>query len=85
VTIGEMDYAVRKAQESFDRWNDCTGLIQKFCSYYYEALAEIETACRIGARVASGLAIRFDEDNQLIDDETKAIPDEIDENEDAAI
>lgn len=68
MTRGEKEYAIRKAQESFDRWNDVTGLITKFCGYYYEALAEIETAAIIGARVASGLAIRFNADGQLIDD-----------------
>ena len=68
---GQMEYAIRKAHESFDRWNDCTGLIPKFCGYYYEALAEIETAVRIGARVATGLKIRFDDENQLIDDEER--------------
>jgi hypothetical protein len=66
--ISQINYAIRKAHESFDRWNDCTGLITKFCGYYEEALAEIETAVRIGARVALGLKIRFDEDGQLIDD-----------------
>ncbi len=71
MTVGQIEYAVRKAHESFDRWNDCTGLIPKFCGYYYEALAEIETAVRIGARVAIGLKIRFDEGNELIDDDTK--------------
>jgi hypothetical protein len=66
--ISQINYAIRKAHESFDRWNDCTGLITKFCGYYSEALAEIETAVRIGARVALGLKIRFDEDGELIDD-----------------
>lgn len=71
MTKGEMEYAIRKAQEDFDRWNDATGLIQKFSGYYYEALAEIATAARIGARVACGLRIVFDEGGQLIDDGTK--------------
>jgi hypothetical protein len=69
LTVGQKEYAIRKAQESFDRWNDCTGLIPKFCSYYYEALAEIETACIIGMSVASGLDIKFDEGGELIDDD----------------
>ncbi len=69
--VGQIEYAIRKAHESFDRWNDCTGLIPKFCGYYFEALAEIETAVRIGARVAIGLKIRFDEDDQLIDDDAR--------------
>ena len=68
---GQIEYAIRKAQEDFDRWNDVTGLIQKFGGYYYEALGEIETAVRIGARVALGLKIRFDENGLLIDDDEK--------------
>lgn len=70
---GQVAYAIRKAHESFDRWNDTTGLIPKFSGYYYEALAEIETATRIGARVACGLKIRFDEDGELIDDDTREV------------
>ena len=66
---GQMEYAIRKAHEAFDRWNDCTGLIPKFSGYYYETLGEIETAVRIGARVALDLEIHFDECGQLIDDE----------------
>jgi hypothetical protein len=68
---GKIEYAIRKSHESFDRWNDVTGLIQKFCGYYYEALGEIETAVRIGARVALGLKVRFDESGQLIDDDER--------------
>lgn len=68
MTQGQIEYAIRKAHESFDRWNDVTGLIPKFSGYYYEALAEIETATRIGARVACGLEVRFDEDGGLIDE-----------------
>jgi hypothetical protein len=70
---GKLEYAIRKAQESFDRWNDTTGVIQKFSGYYYEALGEIETAVRIGTRVALGLKVQFDESGQLIDDEGKEV------------
>jgi hypothetical protein len=70
---GKLEYAVRKAQESFDCWNDVTGVIQKFSGYYYEALGEIETAVRIGARVTLGLKVQFDKDGQLIDDEGKEV------------
>ena len=68
---GQIDYAIRKAHEAFDRWNDCTGLIPKFCGYYYEALAQVETSVRIGIRVALGLRIQFDDGGELIDDDTK--------------
>ena len=68
---GQIDYAVRKAQETFDTWNDCTGLIPKFSGYYYEALGAIEEAAIIGIRVATGYKIRFDADGKLIDDQEK--------------
>jgi len=29
MTVGELDYAVRQAQNNFDRWNDATGAISK--------------------------------------------------------
>jgi hypothetical protein len=64
---GKLEYAVRKAHESFDRWNDVTGVIPKFSAYYYEALAEIETDVKIGAKVALGFDIEFDEDFNLVE------------------
>ena len=63
---GEIEYAIRKACEGFDRWNDRTGLIPKFCGYYYEALSVIEDATRIGAMVACGIDIQFDGGGELI-------------------
>ena len=48
---GQIEYAIRKAHEDFDRWNDCTGLIPKFCGYYYEALGEIEAGEEIARAV----------------------------------
>lgn len=64
---GQLDYAIRKAHESFDKWNDCTGLIPKFSGYYFEALAEIETAVKIGAIVACGKDVVFDENDELVE------------------
>ena len=52
MTIGELDYAIRKAQNNFDKWNDATGVPSKGCSWYYEILSLIEDAVEIGARVA---------------------------------
>ena len=68
MTTPELEYAVRKAQENFDRWNDVTGFVPKFAGYYYEILAVIEDAVKIGARVANHLKVRFDTDGTLIDD-----------------
>jgi len=50
--IGELDYAIRKALNVFDEWNDVTGLITKHTGYYYEAQACIADAVKIGAKVA---------------------------------
>ena len=71
MTKGEIEYAIRKAHENFDRWNDVTGFIPKFSGYYYEALAVVEDAVKIGSRVACHLQIRFDDDGNLIDDDEK--------------
>jgi hypothetical protein len=65
MTKGEREYAVRKAHEVFDRWNDVTGYIPKLGGYYYEALGVIEDAVDIGAMVALGLPIEFDDDERL--------------------
>jgi len=52
MTKGEVSYAIRKAQGLFDEWNDVTGAISKRNSWYFEVLAVIEDAVRIGALVA---------------------------------
>lgn len=49
---GELEYAIRKAQNLFDEWNDVTGVPVKGCSWYYEILSIIEGAVKIGAKVA---------------------------------
>lgn len=71
---GEMEYAIRKAHNSFDAWNDTTGIFAKHTGYYYEALAQIETSVRIGARVASGLDVQLEEDGSLIDNDPLSAP-----------
>lgn len=49
---GEVDYAIRKAQDNFDEWNDSTGAISKSNSWYGECLSVVEQAARIGAKIA---------------------------------
>jgi len=49
---GQLDYAARKALDRFDEWNDCTGTIIKFSSYYYELCGIISDAVKIGAKIA---------------------------------
>jgi len=47
-TRGEVEYAVRRALNKFDEWNDVTGKFPKFSGYYYEIQAVIEDAVHCG-------------------------------------
>lgn len=53
MTKGELDYAIRKALNDFDEWNDITGLVPKGTGYYYELQGVIEEAVKTGAKIAS--------------------------------
>lgn len=70
MTRGQREYAIRKAAERFDRWRDHYDIINRFGTYYYEALGCVEDAVVIGIRVALGLRIRF-QDGNLVDDDAK--------------
>jgi len=65
---GQLDYAKRRALELFDAWNDVTGFIPKFTSYYYELCAVIENATEVGCMVTLGIPIII-ENGELIKDE----------------
>ncbi len=39
-TKGEVDYAVRRALNKFDEWNEVSGVFTKFSGYYYPILRE---------------------------------------------
>lgn len=67
---GELEYAIRQAHNRFDQWNDATGIFDKHTGYYYEALATIEDAVKIGAMVSSGMEIKYDDCDQLIEEIT---------------
>lgn len=54
MTKGEVEFAIRKALNNFDEWNDVTGVISKGESYYYEMQGVIEDSVRIGCKVACG-------------------------------
>lgn len=54
-TKGEIGFAIRRALNIFDKWNDCTGVVPKFSSYYYEMQGCIEDAVRCGVQVAVGV------------------------------
>ena len=62
---GQHKYATRKAHELFDAWNDITGVFPKFNSYYYEILAVIEDAVRVGSMVALGIEFKI-KDGEII-------------------
>lgn len=59
--VGEKEFANRKAQEVFDRWNDITGVIAKHTSYYYEIMSVIEDAVDIGAKTALGIEVKVED------------------------
>jgi len=52
---GEIEYAVRRAHNIFDYWNEQTGFVGKFTGYYYELLSVIEDAVHCGTQVAVGV------------------------------
>ena len=51
---GELDNAIRRALNLFDKWNDVTGCFVKNSGYYYEMQAVIEDAVHCGAQQACG-------------------------------
>lgn len=52
--VGELRSAIRRAQNLFDNWNQCTGQFQPGSSYYDEAQSLIEDAVHCGAQAATG-------------------------------
>jgi hypothetical protein len=52
MTVGELEDAKRRALNLFDKWNDCTGAVQKGTSIYYEMQGCIEDAVECGAQAA---------------------------------
>lgn len=67
MTVGKLEYAVRKAQERFDEWNDTSGIFTKHSGYYYEALATITDAVKIGIFTELGIEIEYDENGDLLE------------------
>jgi hypothetical protein len=51
-TVGEIEFAKRRARNLFDEWNDVTGVIGKFSGYYYEVMACIDDAVDCGFQTA---------------------------------
>ena len=55
VTKGEMEFAVRRALNLLDKWNDTTGAVAKFSSWYYELQGVVEDAVHCGVQQALGV------------------------------
>ena len=52
---GELKDAERRALNILDKWNDCTGVVPRGGSYYYELQGVIEDAVKCGAQAACGV------------------------------
>ena len=52
---GQLDSAIRRALNLFDKWNDVTGFVPKHTGYYYELQSVIEDAVHCGAQEATGV------------------------------
>ena len=65
MTNGKISYAERQALNMFDKWNDCTGVIEKHCGYYAEAQACIIDAVHIGIQMALLGKVKYDEDGNV--------------------
>jgi len=55
MTIGQIKSAERRALNILDKWLECTGVIQKDTSYYYELVGVVEDAVKCGAQSALGV------------------------------
>lgn len=53
--LGELNNAKRRALNLFDQWNDVTGFVAKYTSYYYELQGLVEDAVECGAQAALGV------------------------------
>lgn len=65
MTKGKVEYAERQALNMFDKWNDCTGVIEKHCGYYYEAQACIIDAVHIGIQMALNGKVDYNEEGEI--------------------
>ena len=65
ITRGEMDFAKRRALNIFDAWNDCTGVVEKFSSYYYEIQGVVEDAVECGAQAACHVHEQLESEESL--------------------
>lgn len=67
MTVGELESAVRRAFNIFDRWNDVVGTFERDTGYYYEIQRVIEDAVHCGAQAATRDFKQLDSE-EVIDD-----------------
>jgi hypothetical protein len=63
MTKGEIEFAERTALNLFDKWNDVTGFVDKFTSYYYEMQGCLIDAVHCGIQMAINENIKIEDDN----------------------
>lgn len=63
-TKGEVEYAVRRAQNIFDKWNETTGFVAKLSGYYYEIMSCIEDAVHCGVQAGLGVEEPLDSESE---------------------
>lgn len=66
MTLGQVEYAERKALDFFDEWNETTGFVQMDSSYYYELQAVIKDAVHCGIQTALFGKIKKDSEGQIV-------------------
>lgn len=66
ITQGMVDYAVRKAMDEFDKWNDVTGTFQVNTGSYGEIAAVIEDSVHIGIQMAMFGKINRDKEGNVL-------------------
>lgn len=61
---GELENAVRRALNLFDKWNDATGIFAPHTGYYYEIQSVITDAVHCGAQAETGDFKRLDSEDE---------------------
>lgn len=63
-TKGEVDFAIRRALNILDQWNNVSGVVTPFTSHYYELQGVIEDAVHCGIQVALGIHARLETEKE---------------------
>ncbi len=60
LSTGELQAAIRRAHNNFDKWNEVTGCFTPFTSQYHEIQGLLEDAVHFGAQQATGIYKRLE-------------------------